>query len=60
VQLPFSSLPSLLPRWLIAGFGFLFLLVVLVVGSSIYYLDSLRNELGSVVNIQMQRISQAH
>lgn len=60
MQLPFSSLSSLLPRWLIAGFGFLFLLVVLVVGSSIYYLDSLRNELGSVVNIQMQRISQAH
>ncbi len=60
MQLPFSSLTSLLPRWLIAGFGFLFLLVVLVVGSSIYYLDSLRNELGSVVNIQMQRISQAY
>lgn len=60
MQLPFSSLPSLLPRWLVVGFGFLFLLVALVVGASIYYLDSLRNELGGVANIQMQRIGQAH
>lgn len=60
MQLSFSSLSSLLPRWLIVGFGFLFLLVTLVVGTSIYYLDSLRNELGGVVNIQMQRIGQAH
>lgn len=60
MQLSFSSLSSLLPRWLVVGFGFLFLLVALVVGASIYYLDSLRNELGGVVNIQMQRIGQAH
>lgn len=55
-----SSFTNLLPRWLVVGFGFLCLLVTLVVGSSIYYLNTLRNELGSVVNIQMQRISQAH
>lgn len=55
-----SALLSLLPRWLGLGFGFLLLLVVLVVGASVYYLNSLRNELGGVVNLQMQRISQTH
>lgn len=56
---PSASFP-LLPRWLGLGFGFLLLLVVLVVGASVYYLSSLRNELGGVVNLQMQRINQAH
>lgn len=60
MPLSFSSLSSLLPRWLIVGFGFLFLLVVLVVGSSIHYLDTLRGELGNVVNSQMLRVSQAY
>ena len=60
VRLNFLSLSSLLPRWLMVGFGFQFLLVVLVVGSSIHYLDTLRNELERVVNNQMDRITQAH
>ena len=42
------------------GFGFQFLLVVLVVGASIHYLDTLRYELEHVVNHPMDRISQAH
>ena len=60
VRLNFLSLSSLLPRWLVAGFGFLFLLVVLVVGASIHYLGTLRSELEHVVNSQVERISQAH
>lgn len=60
MRLNLLSLSSLLPRWLMVGFGFQFLLVVLVVGSSIHYLDTLRNELERVVNNQMNRISQAH
>lgn len=60
MRLNFLSLSSLLPRWLMVGFGFQFLLVVLVVGASIHYLGTLRNELERVVNNQMDRISQAH
>lgn len=60
VRLNFPSLPSLFPRWLAVGFGFLFLLVLLVVGASIHYLDTLRSELEHVVNSQMERVSQAH
>ncbi len=54
------SLTSLLSRWLILGFGFLFLLVVLVVSASVRYLDALRIELENVADIQMQRVSRAH
>jgi diguanylate cyclase (GGDEF)-like protein len=55
-----SPLPTAIPRWLIAGFGFLLLLVVLVVGTSILYLATFRSELENVVSSQLHRISQAH
>ncbi|MFN3545642.1 MAG: PAS domain-containing protein [Thiobacillus sp.] len=45
---------------LLAGFGFLLLLVTLVVGASVVYLGSLRAELETVVSSQLRRISQAH
>lgn len=45
---------------LLAGFGFLLLLVTLVGGASVVYLGSLRAELETVVSSQLRRISQAH
>lgn len=55
-------MPSLraLPRSLIAGFVFLFLLALLFVGTSIHYLSTMRHELEGVLYSQMQRINLAH
>ena len=55
-----SGRASAIPAWLLTGFGFMFLLVVLVTGASLHYLGSLRAELEQVVNSQLLRISQAH
>lgn len=49
-----------LPAWLVAGFGFMFMLVVLVTGASLHYLGTLRGELEQVVVSELRRISQAH
>lgn len=50
----------LVPPWLIGASGFMLLLVVLVTGASLYYLNVLRGELEKVVNQQLRRIGQAH
>jgi diguanylate cyclase (GGDEF)-like protein/PAS domain S-box-containing protein len=54
------ALPAAVPRWLIAGFGFLFVLVVLVAAASLHYLGSLRSELENVAHNELRRLSQAH